>query len=236
MTGCLIVLGGMMTSLELKVDKRQALGKKTRFLRRQGLTPAHLFGHNIKSQALQCDTTQLEEIISRAGTTRIIDLHISDEKQPKKVFIREVQRNPVKDYLYHVDFYQIKMKEKMKADIPVVIVGEAPALKGKGHILEHISDHITVECFPDKLPPNIEVDISSLEEVNQAIHVGELNLGSDVAILTDSDKIVVKISEVAAARLEEEAEVAEEEEAEAVEGEEAEVETVEAPAEEKAEE
>jgi len=226
-----------MTSLELKADKREVLGKKTRFLRRQGLTPVHLFGHNIKSQALQCDTSQLEVIVNRAGTTRIIDLHIGDEKQAKKVFIREVQRDPIKDYLYHVDFYQIKMKEKMKADIPVIIIGEAPALKGKGHILEHISSYITVECFPDKLPPNIEVDISSLEEVNQAIHVRELNLDPNVAILTDSDQIVVKISEVAAARLEEEAEVAVEEEAvEAAEGEEAEAETAEAPAEGKAEE
>jgi large subunit ribosomal protein L25 len=129
------------------------------------------------------------------------------------------------------------MKERMRADIPAIIVGEAPALKGKGHILESIADHITVECFPDKLPPNIEIDVSSLEEVNQAIHVRELDLGSDVAILTDPDQMVVKISEVAAAKIEEAEEVAEEEEAvEAAEGEEAETETTEEPTEGKAEE
>ena len=98
-----------MKSLEIKADKREVLGKKTRFLRRQGLTPAHLFGHDIESQSLQCDTTQLEEIVNRAGTTRIIDLHIGDEKQSKKVLIREIQRDAVKDHLYNVDFYQKKM-------------------------------------------------------------------------------------------------------------------------------
>jgi len=224
-----------MKSLEIKADKREVLGKKTRFLRRQGLTPAHLFGHDIESQSLQCDTTQLEEIVNRAGTTRIIDLHIGDEKQSKKVFIREIQRDAVKDHLYHVDFYQIKMSEKMKTDIPVIIVGEAPALKGKGHILESIANHITVECLPDKLPPNIEVDVSSLEEVNQAILVGQLDLGSEVAILSDPDQMIVKISEVAAAKIEEAEEVAEGEEAEAVEGEEAGAETAGESTEEKAE-
>ena len=223
-----------MKSLEIKADKREVLGKKTRFLRRQGLTPAHLFGHKIESQALQCDTTRLEEIVNRAGTTRIIDLRIGDEKQTKKVFIREVQRDAVKDHLYHVDFYQIKMTEKMKTDIPIIIIGEAPALKGKGHILENIANSIMVECLPDKLPPNIEVDVSSLEEVNQAILAGQLDLGSDVVIVTDPDQMIVKISEVAAAKIEE-AEAAEGEEAEAAEGEEAEAETSEEQAEEKAE-
>ncbi len=224
-----------MKILELKAEKREVLGKKTRFLRRQGLTPAHLFGHNIESQALQCDTTQLEKIVSRAGTTRIIDLRIGEEKQPKKVFIREIQHDSIKDYIYHVDFYQIRMEEIMKADIPVIIIGEAPALKGKGHILEHIIDHITVECLPDKLPPDIEVDVSTLKEVNQAIHVGQLNLGPEVTILTSPDRIVVKISEVAAARIEEAEEVAAK--VAKVAGEEAaEAETSERPAGKKAEE
>ncbi|MBA7587516.1 hypothetical protein ES708_29546 [subsurface metagenome] len=124
----------------------------------------------------------------------------------------------------------------MKADIPVIIVGKAPALKGRGHILENIACSITVECLPDKLPPDIEVDVSSLEEVNQAIHVGQLDLGSDIAILTNPGQIVVKISEVAAAKIEEAVEVAEEEAAEVAEEEAAEAETTEEQAKGKAEE
>ena len=82
-----------MEDLTLKAARRSVLGKKNRFLRRQGITPAHLFGHGIESKALQCDTLQLKQIIAHAGTTRLISLKIDGDKQPKSVFVREIQRD-----------------------------------------------------------------------------------------------------------------------------------------------
>lgn len=200
-----------MESLQLKANRRGILGKKTRFLRRQGTTPTHLFGHNIESLALECQTVELAHIIGQAGMTRLVDLSIDDEKQPKKIIIREIQRDSISGQLLHVDFFQIKLTEKMKADIPIILVGEAPALKEKGRIVSQSLTHLGVESLPDKLPPHIEIDLNPLTELGQAIHVSDISVDSSVTITTDPERLVVKIAEVAAARVEEEVEAEEEE-------------------------
>ena len=210
-----------MEGLTLQATKRDILGKKVRFLRRQNTTPAHLFGHGLESLSLQCDTNELQRIIAQAGMTRLINLKIDADKQPRSVFIREIQRDIIKGYLLHVDFYQIRKTEKITADIPIVLVGEAPAMSLKGRILIHTLNSLSIECLPDKLPPQIEVDLSPLEEIEQAIHVRDITLSPDITIFTDPDQLVAKVSE---ARVKEE-EVVEVE----VEAEEGEV-----PAEEKA--
>ena len=209
-----------MADLTLKAEKRDVLGKKTRFMRRQGITPTHLFGHGIESLALQCNTTDLQRIIARGGTTRLIDIDIEAEKHPRSVFIREIQRDGISGRLLHVDFYQIKKTEKITANIPVILTGEAPALKARDNMIEHLINEIGVECLPDKLPPHIEIDLSPLEESGQSIHVKDIELDKDIVITTDPEQIIVKISRIKVAVEEiEEVEVAEEAEAEVVEAE-----------------
>lgn len=207
-----------MAKLTLKVEKREVLGKKSRFLRRQGITPTHLFGHGIESLALQCNTADLKRIIAKGGTTRLIDIDIEAEKQPRSAFIREIQRDGISGLLLHVDFYQIRKTEKMTAAIPVILTGEAPALKSRDNMIEHLLNEIGVECLPDKLPPQIEVDLSPLEEAGQSIHVRDLTLDKDIKITTDLEQIIVKISKIKIAVEKEEEEV-EEAEAEVTEAE-----------------
>jgi large subunit ribosomal protein L25 len=212
-----------MDVLTLQVVTRNVLGKKNRFLRRQGITPAHIFGHNIESQTLQCDTLQLQRILTHAGTTRLISLKIDGDKQPKSVFVREIQRDAVSKQLLHVDFYQVRKGEKIAVDVPIVLVGEAPAMKGKGRMLTHGISSLSLECLPDNVPPQIEVDISLLEEVEQAIHVKDIVLDPDITVNADPEQLVVKVTE-AVVKVEEVEAVAAEEVAAEVE--------VEAPAEE----
>ena len=223
-----------MEDLKLQAHKRDISGKKVRFLRRQGITPTHLFGHGLESLSLQCDTAELQHIIARARTTRLISLKIEDDKHPRSVFIREIQKDVIKGKLLHVDFYQIRKTEKMKADIPIVLVGEAPAMKQKGRMLTHSLINLSIECLPDKLPPQIEVDLSPLEEIEQAIYVRDIPLSPDITVFTDPDQMVVKVSEVRVLEVEEVvAEVeAEAEEVEALAEEEVEARAEEAPAEE----
>ena len=214
-----------MDDLTLQVTHRDVLGKKTRFLRRQGITPTHLFGHNLKSLALQCDTTQLQHIIAQAGMSRLINLMIDKDKQPKSVFIREIQRDAVTRQLLHVDFYQVIKGEKIAVDVPIILVGEAPAMREKGRMLAHGITSLSIECLPGSVPPQIEVDLSPLEEVEQAIYVKDIVLSPDITVHADPDQLLVKISEaiikeeevVVAAEVEEgvEAEVEGEAEAEA---------------------
>jgi len=184
-----------MEGLKLEADKRDILGKKTRFLRRKGITPAHLFGHGLESQALQCDTAKLNKLIARAGRTRLVSLGVKGDKEPRSVFIREIQRDPRTGELLHVDLFQVRKAEKIKVDVPIILVGEAPIMKTKGYTLIHSLTSLSIECLPDKLPPQIEVDLSPLEEVGQAIHVSDITLSPDITLHTDLEQMVVKVTE-----------------------------------------
>ena len=219
-----------MEDLKLKATQRQVLGKKARFLRRQGITPAHVYGHGIKSLALQCDTDKLQEMIAHAGRTRLINLEVDGEKA-RTVFVREIQRDAISRELLHVDFYQVKRTEKIAVDVPIVIVGEAPAMKFKGRMIVHGLNSLSIECLPTIVPPQIEIDITPLEEVEQPIIVKDIVLDPEITVHADPEQLVVKVSEVAVK--EEVEEVPEVEEEEAVAEEEAEARAeAEAPAEE----
>jgi len=186
-----------MADSSLKVDKREVTGKKTRFLRRQGLTPVHVFGHGIESLPLQCQTDELMHTIARKGTTRLLDITVKGEKETRSVFIREIQRDMISGDLLHVDFYQVNKSEKIRLAVPIVLTGEAPVLKLKNNIIEQIMTELEVECLPGNLPPQIEVDLSGLVEINQAIHVRDLKLKDGVAVTAPPDQIVVKASAIA---------------------------------------
>jgi large subunit ribosomal protein L25 len=183
-----------MDRIELKVASREILGKRVKHLRRQGITPVHVFGHGIESLALQCDTKELERVLSRAGQTRLIDLKLAKEKKPRTVVVREFDRDWRRGELVHVDFYQVKMEEKIRLEIPVVLIGEAPALKAKTNMLDHALGTLTVECLPAKIPGSIEVDISYLAELDQAIRVKDITLDKDITVLNNPDLVVAKIS------------------------------------------
>ena len=196
-----------MDQTELKANERDILGKKVRFLRRQEITPVHLFGHGLKSLALQCETAQLEQSLTLVGETRLISLRVSDEKKVRPVLVREVQRNPLTGKLLHVDFYQVKMQEKVQVEIPIVLVGEAPALETKGNVLLHELNTLTIECLPAKIPGNLELNIDSLTEPGRAIRVKDIAVDPDITVLADPEQIVVTVT---AARREEEVAVPEE--------------------------
>ncbi len=224
-----------MEELNLKAARREVLGKRNRFLRRQGITPAHLFGHGLESQALQCDTAELKGIIAHAGETRLITLKIDGDEEARSVFVREVQTDALGKYLLHVDFYQVKKGEKMAVNVPIIVVGESPAMKGKNRMLTHGITELPIECLPDKVPPQIEVDISILEELEQPIQVKDLVLDPEIAVHTDPEQLIVKVTEVMVKPEEEEvvAEEGEEEAEEGAEGEEGAEEGEEKPAAEK---
>lgn len=188
------------------------LGKKARFLRRQGITPAHLYGHNVKSVALQCDTDTLRDLIAHAGRTRLLNLEIDSEK-PKSVFVREIQRDAISRELLHVDFYQVTRTEKIAVAVPIVLVGEAPAMKFKGCMIVRGINSLSIECLPTDVPPQIEIDITQLEEVEQAVHVKDIVLNPEITVHADPEQLVVKISEVAVKEEVEEVPAVEEEEA-----------------------
>jgi len=204
-----------MEKIELKAASREVLGKKVRALRRVGIIPVHLFGQDVEPTPLQCDASDLKHVISKAGKTHLVDLKVDKEKKVTKVVAREIQRDPIKGSLLHVDFYQVRMTDNIKVDVPVVLTGEAPALKVKGNMLMRELDKITIECLPDDIPDHIEVDMSILEEAHQAILVGDLEAPKGVTIITDPGYDVARIGTIRVSAADEAADAAEAEAAEA---------------------
>jgi len=183
-----------MKQTELLATTREILGKKVRFLRRQGITPTHLFGHNVESVALQCDTAQLKRVLAQTGRTRLISLKVDEVKKPRNVVIREVQREPRTSELLHVDFYQVSMAEKIRVEVPIVSIGEPPALKLKENFLTQELNSLSVECLPGEIPNRVDIDLTSLTEVGQAIHVKDIIIDKEGTILNNPEQLIVKIS------------------------------------------
>ncbi len=192
-----------MDKFKLQCSYRDVVGKKTKTLRKKGITPIHLFGRDMESLTLQCDSAQLERAIARSGMTRPIDLELGNEAQAGSVFIREVQRDPIKRRVLHADFYVGRKGEKIKLDVPIVFIGEAPAMREKGRILTQGISKLSIECLPDNIPSQIEVDISPLEDLERAIMVKDIVLSPDITVNADPDQLVVKVSEMAMEKVEE---------------------------------
>jgi len=195
--------------IELHVVTRELMGKKSRFLRRQGITPVHLFGYDTEPMALQCETLQLKQVLKTAGKTKLVGLRVDKHRKPRSVVVREVQKNALSGELVHVDFFQVSMEEKIKVEVPVVLVGEAPALKSKTNMMVRELAAVEIECLPDRIPESIQVDISGLVEDDQSIQVKDLVLGEGVVALSNPEQVIVRIAPLKIEKVEEKPVVAE---------------------------
>lgn len=183
-----------MATLELKAVKRHVEGKKVKALRREGVTPAHLFGPKVESQTIQVDTPSLKKALNEAGHTGLINLHLGHEKSPRTVMVREVQIDSFKGELLHVDFYQVQMTENIKVDVPLVLVGESVAAKAKGNTLVQELNQLSIQSLPANIPSSISVDITPLVAPDQMIRVRDLQVGKDIQVLNDPDVVVARIA------------------------------------------
>src|SRR3989344_3844602 len=210
-----------MEQTPLKAQPRKILGRKVKTLRREGLIPAHVFGRKVKTTHIQVKATEFGKVFEKVGETGIIDLEVEKEKKP--VLVKNVQMHSVNDVPLHIDFYQVNLSEKVKVNVPLDIIGEAPAVHKKiGVLLTPISE-LEIEALPADLPENIQVDVSSFEKVGDEIKVKDLKVDrSKIEIHADEELVVAQIGELVTKEMEAvEAEVeAEQAEAAAAEGEE----------------
>lgn len=181
-----------MQKHSLKAEKRTLEGKKVKELRKQGLIPANVYGKDIKSESLSVNLKDFEQTYQKAGETGIVELDLGSG-EPKTTLIRNVQKDPVTGNPLHIDFYNVSLKEKITAKVPVVQIGESKAVVDKvGAILQPLAE-IEVEALPTDLPEKIEVDISPLSEVDQEIKIKDLKIDPNVTVLTDPEQIVIKV-------------------------------------------
>jgi large subunit ribosomal protein L25 len=191
---------------ELRVAPRQVLGKKIRQLRRNGVTPANIYGHRVESKAVQAGTVELTHLLRGLTKNAIVNLSVDGESDARTVVVRRVERDPLDGSLVHIDFYQVSMTEKMRAQVPVVLTGTSDAVATYGGVLLQMIETIDVEALPADIPADFTVDVSVLTELEQSIHVRDLHLEEGkVHIMTDPDVVVAKVAAPRLAAEEEEA-------------------------------
>jgi large subunit ribosomal protein L25 len=188
----------MERTIELRAEQRNVLGKKTRRLRKAGLIPAVLYGPRTEPIPLQMRGQDLRQVLDRAGTNQVISLWIGEADKPKMTLAREIQRDVITHSLLHVDLYEVAMTEKITADIPLSLVGEAPVAVQKAGLLVRGLDSVEVQCLPGDLVESIEVDVSGLERKDQLILVGDLVVDGTIEVLAAPEEIVVRVLPVRA--------------------------------------
>lgn len=183
-----------MADLELHAEPRTVLGKKVARLRREGMTPANIFGHNIPSVAIQVSTVDVSHVLKRAGATHLLRLDLAGERTPRTVLVRHVSRKATNDQLVHIDFYQVSMTEKTTVEVPLVLTGAAPAVANGLGLLNQSLATLTIECLPGDIPTQIDVDISSLSEAHSLIRIADLHLPAGAVALSEPDRVVAGIA------------------------------------------
>ncbi len=193
----------------INAEKRNVVGKQVKALRRQGILPGVIYGRHIEAFPIQMDAHNAALILDKLTASSLITLDVDGEKF--SVLMRDRQRDVIFGDLLHVDFLVVSLTEKLRATVELKLVGEAPVADNPEVVVTQVLNAIEIEAFPQDLPEVIEVDISTLETVDDEITVADLDLGEDIAILTDPDETIVSVGYVA------QEEVTEEEKAEAVE-------------------
>jgi large subunit ribosomal protein L25 len=191
----------------LIATKRNVIGKKVGALRRAGKLPAVLYGHRIDSTPIMLDAHETSLKLSRLTSSSLITISLDGKEYP--TLVREKQRHPIKNHLLHLDFQALSLTEKTHAKVGIELSGTAPAVKTHSAIIVHGLTELEVESLPQDLPERIVVDISTLVEPGDSIHVRDVSLPGQVESLTNPDEVIVSAM---AARVEEVVEVALEEE------------------------
>jgi len=174
-----------LSMLKLKAKIRKEL-------KRDGLIPAIVYGHKTKNTPIEVDYADFDKLYEQAGETTLISLEFNDEK--RVVLIHDVQIDPVTDKYIHIDFYQVKMDEKIKAEVALNFIGQAPAVIEHGGILVKNMDKLEIEALPKDLPHEIEVDVSRLKQIEDHICVRDLDIPKGVEVLVGKEQVVAMIA------------------------------------------
>jgi large subunit ribosomal protein L25 len=176
----------------LAAEHRELTGKKVALLRHAGRLPAVVYGHGVESANISIDTHEFEQLRRHTGPNALVDLSVDGEK-PQPVLVYGVQVHPVHRRPLHVDLFLVRMTEELTVDVPLVAIGESPAVTLNGGTLLHPMESVRVRALPDHLPQFIEYSVTSIADFETTIHVRDLTIPADVALLTDGDEIIAKV-------------------------------------------
>ena len=210
-----------MDNLNLSVNKREITGKKVSGLRNDGLTPIHMYGPEIESSPLQCDSKILDRVITDAGTNIPVTVNVDGGEQDNLCFIREVQYHPVTNKVLHVDFMKVQVGKSVRAQVPISVIGTSPAVRTMGGTLLQPLLTLTVEALPLEIPKMITLQAELLVDFETNFYVSDIEVDEGVNVINAASEMVASVVAPRVERLESEDGEGDEAETEVV-GEEAE--------------
>lgn len=180
--------------MQLTIEcQKRAEGSKPRALRREGLIPATLYGHDgANSAAITVEEKEAYTLLKNASVNNtLVEVKIPDIDWNGKALIREVQAHPWKKTLYHLSFFSIAAQDSVEVVVPVNLVGEAVGIKSGGIVDQPVTE-LKIQCAPDVIPESIDVDVSSLD-IGANLHIGDLPVPEGSTVMDDADRIAVTI-------------------------------------------
>lgn len=181
------------SAVQLELQPRELLGKKVGRLRRAGIIPVHLYGPGIESRALQCAARQLIPILAAAGASSPISVSIEGEPGSHLAFAREIQWDPTRDTVLHVDLLAADVARPVTAQVNVTLTGEAPGAARSGGNVVQLLLAIEVSALPLDMPAQAEVDLAAMDAVDSVLRVGDITLPAGSTVLTDPEEMVARI-------------------------------------------
>ena len=180
-----------MTEYNLAAKVRTDKANK---IRSTGFIPAVVYGNDVKNINIALDKTEFMQIYRHAGTSNLIDLNIADQDK-FKTLIHDTQTDPIHNEIIHVDFYKVNMKEKIHTEIPLKFVGDSKAVLELEGSLITPKDAIEVECLPADLIPEIEIDVSVLNDFEKNIRISDLRLPDTIEVQDDPEEVIAFVEE-----------------------------------------
>jgi len=189
-----------MADIEITVQKRTALKKQVNALRNEGFLPANIYGPLVEaSLAVQMEKSVFKDLYQKSGKSDLVTLTVEGETETRPVLLYGVQRDPVSDEVIHVDLYQVDLTKKIDVEIPINLFGEAPAVTNKLGELLQLLDSLKVRVLPTNIPRAFELSLESLEQVGDALTIGDLTMPDGVEVLDiQPEELIDAIVEVTA--------------------------------------
>ena len=183
------------SQLSIEVETREALGsRESRRLRRADLIPAVVYGGGRDPVAIQVPRRDLLELFKKAGSEHAVFLlKLAGTGKERHCMVRELEKDPVTRQVIHVDFQRIDLKEKVRVEVSVELVGTPVGVKTEGGIVDFISRHVEVECLPTDIPQHLVADISGLH-IGQHLEVQHLAIPEGVVAMVEPERVIVAVS------------------------------------------
>ena len=187
--------------MELAVTPREKFGKAVAQTRKAGLIPAEVYGKGLQNLHISISAKDFKKVFKEAGRNTLITLAAGGEKY--STLVHDVQMDYLTDEVIHVDFYRVRMDEKIKAKVPLEFAGDAIGVKEKGGILNISMHEIEIESLPANLPRRLSVDLKPLDDINKSVYVKDIRVPIGVKVLVDPNTAVATVKAPVEEKIEE---------------------------------